>query len=228
MSFHKEPFHDETVFCGTINFVENENMPSIQNEQEPSPSLLKFREKRKWQIALRRYVLERNPCFEYAPYFGLDIANMRKWFEYQFKPGTGWDTFAKNWQFDHIIPVTCFDFSVEKELRMCWNFTNIRVEEFQPDKNRGNRLDILAGKRYFEELYKNTGYLICQKLLEKIDTIELSGLISTSGQQDFINGHREYLEMIENYTSFEFGLLNKGRNVEEVKAEIEFLKKYKA
>ena len=70
-------------------------------QAEPTASLIKFREKRKWQIALRRYVLEKNICVEYAPYFGLDIENMRKWFEYQFKDGIGWDDFAGKWQFDH-------------------------------------------------------------------------------------------------------------------------------
>lgn len=195
---------------------------------DASPELLRFREKRKWQIALRRYVLERNLCVDYAPYFGLDINNMRQWFEYQFKPGTGWGDFAKSWQFDHIIPVTYFDFSIKDELKMCWNFTNIRVEEFQLNKNRGNRPDILAAKDYFKELYEKTNYPMCLKLLKKIDTIELSEIISTEGQQNFISEHKAYLDMIENYTSFEFELLNTGRSIEEVKKEIEFLKKYEA
>lgn len=200
--------------------------PQKGSNIDETAALLKFREKRKWQIALRRYVLERNICVDYAPYFGLDIDNMRQWFEYQFTPGAGWDDFAKTWQFDHIIPVTYFDFSIESELKMCWNFTNIRVERFQLNKNRGNRLDILAAKSYFKELYERTSYAMCQKLLQKIDTIELSEIISTEGQQNFINEHREYLNIVENYTSFEFELLNKGRSIDEVKKEIEFLKKY--
>lgn len=201
-------------------------MPKEKDSNIDDPALLKFREKRKWQIALRRYVLERNNCVAYAPYFGLDIKNMRQWFEYQFVPGMGWDDFAKTWQFDHIIPVTYFNFSIQAELKMCWNFTNLRVEGFELNKNRGDRLDVLAAKSYFKELYETTQYPMCLKLLQKIDTIELSAIISTKGQQDFINEHREYLGMIENYTSFEFELLNTGRSIDEVKKEIEFLKKY--
>jgi len=193
-----------------------------------TPSLLKFREKRKWQIALRRYVIAKNPCFEYAPYFGLDINSIRKWFEYQFAPGIDWENFGTNWQFDHIVPVVYFDFSVEAELRLCWNFTNIRVEALHLNKNRGSRLDVLAAKSYFKELYEKTGYQKCNKLLQKIDTIELSELLSTEGQQAFINENRDYLDMIEGYTSFEFQLINSGRSIEEVKKEIEFIKKYEA
>jgi hypothetical protein len=193
---------------------------------EVTPALLRFREKRKWQIALRRYVLERNPCVFYAPYFGLDIENMRKWLEVQFEEGVTWDDFARKWQFDHIIPVTYFDFSDESELKLCWNFINIRVEPFKRNKDRGNRLDVLAAKEYFEELYKKTLYRPCLKLLEKIDKIELSKLISSEKQQAFIIENRPYLDMIENYSSFEFDLLNNGRDIAEVTKEINFLKKF--
>ena len=192
---------------------------------EITPALLKFREKRKWQIALRRYVLDKGLCIFYAPYFGLDIENLRKWFEMQFDSNIGWDDFGKKWQFDLIIPVTYFDFSDEIELKMCWNFTNIRVEKFQLNKDRGNRLDILAAKGYFEELYKTTLYLPCLALLEKIDRIEISEIVSTEKQQLFIVENRSYLDMIENYSAFEFELLNSGRDIDEVKKEIEFLKK---
>jgi hypothetical protein len=194
---------------------------------EVTPALLKFREKRKWQISLRRYVLEKALCVDYAPYFGLDIENMRQWFEYQFKDGIGWEDFATKWQFDHIIPVTYFDFSKKSDLLLCWNFTNIRVEQFQLNKDRGNRLDVLAAKNYFRELYEKTNYTHCLKLLHKIDEIELSEFVSTERQQAFIRDHREYLDMVENYTAFEFELLNSGRSIEEVKKEVAFLKNIK-
>lgn len=189
-----------------------------------TPALLKFREKRKWQIALRRYVLENAICAAYAPFFGLDIKNIRQWFEYQFSPGIGWDDFGKKWQFDHIIPVTYFDFSNEEELKLCWNFTNLRVELFQRNKDRSNRLDVLASRKYFQELYTTTNYSLCQKLLQKIEKIELSEIVSTEKQQEFIRDHWEYLKMIEGYSHFEFELLNSGRSISEVKKEIEFLK----
>ena len=191
-----------------------------------TPSLLKFREQRKWQINLRRYVIERSPCPYYAPYFGLDIVNIRKWFEYQFTEDLGWDNFAKKWQFDHIIPVTYFDHAVEEELRLCWNFTNLRVEPFKLNKDRGNRLDVLGAKSYFGELFLRTGYQITKSLRDKIAQIELSEFISSESQQRFLSDHKEYLSHIENYSAFEFELLNHGRSLEEVKRETEFLKKY--
>lgn len=190
-----------------------------------TPSLLKFREKRKWQINLRRYVIEKSPCPSYAPYFGLDIQNIRHWFEYQFTNDLNWENFGKQWQFEHIIPVTYFDHSVEADLRLCWNFTNLRVEPLQPNKNRGSRVDVLGAKSYFDELYAKTGYLITKRLRDKIAAIELSELLSTEPQQQFLAQHIEYLTQIENYSDFEFELLNRGRSIEQVNKELDFLKK---
>lgn len=219
--FYETQFQVETVSRETCIFVKK-----VVKTERATPSEQKFREKRKWQIALRRYVLHKNPCAFYAPYFALDIENIRKWFEYQFTDDLSWDNFGKRWQFDHIIPVTYFDFSLETELKLCWNFTNIRVEPLQRNKDKGNRLDVLSSKNYFNELYLKTNYAICLRLLEKIDKIEISELISTENQQLFIINNRAYLEMIENYSAFEFELLNSGRSIEEVQKEIEFQKKY--
>ncbi len=160
---------------------------------ELTPELIKFREKRKWQINLRRYVIEKSPCPPYAPYFGLDIENIRNWFEYQFTKDLNWENFAKKWQFDHIIPVTYFDQSSEEERRLCWNFTNLRVETFKLNKDRGDRLDILGAKSYFDELYLITGYHITKALRDKIARIELSEFISSEPQQKFLAEHKEYL-----------------------------------
>jgi hypothetical protein len=193
---------------------------------EITPALLKFREKRKWQIALRRYVLQKQTCVPYAPYFGLDIEHMRQWFEMQFHQDISWDGFGKYWQFDHIIPVTYFDFSLESELKMCWNFTNIRVEHVQSDKDTGNKLDMLAAKRFFQNIYDSTRYKPCGDLMDKIAQLEKSEAVSSAKQEDFLNNNRSYLAMIENYSAFEFELLNSGRTVEEVIKEVSFLKKF--
>jgi len=200
------------------------NRKKYTRVEETTPSLLKVREKRKWQIALRRYVLQQQASPMYAPYFGLDIKNMRRWFEYQFTGNISWDSFGKLWQFDHIVPVTYFNYENEADLFLCWNFTNLRVEPILQNKNRGHRVDVLMSKKYFEELYKATGYSICKKILEKIDTLVLSDILSTEGQKNFIKEHRDYLDQIENYSFFEFELLNSGRSIADVRKEITLLK----
>jgi hypothetical protein len=216
------------VFRETVTLLETKShMPRKRwtAQTEVTPSLLKFREKRKWQIALRRYLLEKNPCVSYAPYFGLDIESFRKWIEMQFTNDLTWESFGKNWQFEHIIPVTYFDFADDDELMLCWNFTNIRVETIQNNKDRGNRVDVLMAKDYFGNLYTETGYEVCQELLRKIERIEIAEMIPTTIQKAFILQHKDYLKHIEGFTSYEFELLNSGRDIKEVKKEAELIKK---
>src|SRR4051812_18265828 len=86
-----------------------------------------FNDKRKWQIALRRYVLEQQMTSTYAPFFGLDISNFREWIQLQFINDMSWENFGKTWQLDHIVPVAYFDFQDLTDLKLCWNFLNIRV-----------------------------------------------------------------------------------------------------
>jgi hypothetical protein len=185
-----------------------------------------FKEKRKWQIALRRYILSGLKCVDYASYFGIDSANFRKWIETHFDEDINWGNFSKAWQFDHIIPVAYFNLREERDLRLCWNFINIRVEKNLGNKNRGNRLDVLATKIYFEQLYTNTGYVFCKQMIEKIEKIEVPDILSNLNQYQFLNENKEYLNKISNFTAHDFHKLNSGYTTEDIVKENAFLKKF--
>lgn len=185
----------------------------------------KHNDKRRWQIALRRYLINGHVASQYASYFGLDFKNLRLWLEMQFTKETSWENYGKTWQLDHIIPVTYFDFNDKDDLRLCWNFTNIRTEEIQKNKDRGNRVDILMAKAYFQDIYQETGYQVCKKMLDKIASIEISEIISTEAQKQFIKDQKIYLEHIEDFNNYEFELLNSGRDINEVIKEAELIRK---
>ena len=195
-------------------------------KEEITDSVLKFREKRKWQLAFRRYVLEKNPSQTYAPYFGLDIENYRKWIELQFTDGVSWGNFGTAWQFDHIVPVAYFDFEKKEDLLLCWNFINIRVEKLELNKARGNRIDVLAVKPYFQSLLEKTGYRLCQKMIEKINNIEVSNIVSEPGLEQFIVQHKERLEKLATLSPEEFSHINQGATLENIFLEREILRKF--
>jgi hypothetical protein len=195
-------------------------------QTEVSESLLKFREKRKWQIALRRYILEKNKSSFYAPYFGLDINSFRQWIELQFDEDVNWENFSQAWQLDHIVPVAYFDFENEDDMKLCWNFVNIRVEKLQLNKNRGNRIDVLAAKSYFQDIFQRTNYQICKKMVEKIEQIELSQISSNEDLENFIQENKQYLETISSFSSYDFDRLNTGVPVNDIVFEKEFFKKF--
>jgi len=189
-------------------------------------SLIKFREKRKWQLSYRRYVLEKKPSQAYAHYFGLDIETLRQWFEIQFTPDINWENYAKAWQFDHIVPTTYFNYSDEQDLKLCWSFINVRIEALQLNKNRGNRIDLSAVRPYFQDLYTKTNFSLCQKMLEKIETIQISKIESHPNIENFINQNKDNLQKISTFDRYEFGILNQGTTVADILLEREILRKF--
>jgi hypothetical protein len=196
--------------------------------EEITDSVLRFREKRKWQLAYRRYVLEGLPSEAYAPYFGLDTKTLREWFELQLTEDMHWEHFGKDWQFDHIIPATYFDYSNDEDLRLCWSFINMRVEKLDPDKNHGNRIDILAARSYFQDLYNRTGFSLYLKMLAKIKTIEISNIESHPAIENFISENKERLETIASLSNEEFYQLNQGTPLADILLEREILRKFGA
>ncbi len=193
---------------------------------EVTDALIKFRDKRKWQQALRRYVLEKQISENYAPYFGLDINSFRQWIEIQFTEDLNWENFASKWQFDHIVPVAYFDFEKEEDLKLCWNFINIRVEKVELNKVRGNRIDVIAVKAYFETLHRNTSYFLCTKMLAKIDEIEVSNIVSEPKIEAFINAREADFEIMYSLSAAEFAQMNRGVSFKDVLLEREILRKF--
>ncbi len=193
---------------------------------EITEELLKFREKRKWQLALRRYVLEKKGSLAYAPYFGIDVEGFREWISLQFSDELNWDNFGSDWQFEHIIPVNFFDFSDESELRLCWNFMNLRVVALEPDKPVGAGINLLAVKTYFLEMYNKTGFEFYHKMLLKIDKIQDVGINITPNLENFIISNTERLNKLSNLNEEEFSKLNQGISLKDILFEREILSKF--
>jgi hypothetical protein len=193
---------------------------------EITDSVLKFREKRKWQLALRRYILEENTCASYAIYFGLSIEQFRKWIEIQFTEGLNWQNFGIAWQFDHIVPVAYFDFGNEEDLFLCWNFINIRVEKIELNERGANRIDIMAVRPYFQQLYNKTAFSFCLKMLSKIDRIEVSNITEEPAIEGFIIENKDHFSKTALLTKEEFNKLNTGISLEDILLEREIIRKY--
>lgn len=218
-------FHESQFLPETIKNMESKRKKWTAKE-EITDSLIKFREKRKWQVAFRRYILEKNASYNYAAFFGLDIENYRNWIGLQFTEELNWENFGEAWQFDHIVPVSYFDFSNEADLALCWNFINIRVEKLEQNKLVGNRIDILAAKPYFEALYKKTGYSRCLEMVEKINRIESSNIAPEPKLEGFIIDQKEQLEKLRTLSAEEFNRLNQGTSLGDIYLERDILRKF--
>ncbi len=195
-------------------------------QEEITESVLKSREKRKWQLALRRYILESTPSQFYAPFFGLPIEDFRKWIELQFNEDINWANFGSAWQFDHIVPIAHFDFSVEEDLRLCWNFINIQVEYLNLNKTKQVNKDISAAKSYFLELYNKTGLENCLKMAEKINLLQKPVIQIEPALEHFLLNRRDEIESLKSLTNEEFNSINQGISLKNILLEKSILKKF--
>jgi hypothetical protein len=94
----------------------------------------------------------------------------------------------------------------------------------QSEKEYGTCLT--TAKNYFEALAKTSSLRICNAMVSKIEQLISEEQLSTEKTLMFIKEHEAYLLRIENYSSFEFELLNSGNSIETIEKEIAFQKKY--
>jgi hypothetical protein len=62
-------------------------------------------------------------------YLGCSLLELRKYLEFQFIDGMGWNNYGKGlgrWCMDHIIPCNRFDFTKEEDMFECFHYTNLR------------------------------------------------------------------------------------------------------
>lgn len=195
-------------------------------QTEVTENLIKTREKRKWQLSYRRYVLEHKPSIAYARYFGLDIENLRKWFEVQFTVDLNWDNYAQAWQFDHLVPATYFDYDNEKDMFLCWNFINMRIEIIDQENKNNHNPNLASLKSHFTTLYEATNYPLAIKMVDKIETIESVSIENNTSINQFIINKKDYLHKLESLDQEEFNRLNQGTSIDEILIERELFRKF--
>jgi hypothetical protein len=183
-----------------------------------------FNEKRKWQIALRRYIINKNKSVNYAPYFGISIDGFRNWIETQFDENIGWDNFSTEWHFEHVLPLAYFNFDNEEDLKMCWHFTNIKVENIHQQK--ALKPDLTAIKEYFTTIVNNIDLPICKAIINKIEQIPNRSVELGGKQLLFLQGNQQDLQTLATFSVYEFERLNTGDSIKILLAEKALMEKF--
>jgi hypothetical protein len=179
--------------------------------------------KRKWQIALRRYIIEGRPAVEYAPYFGIHNIGFRRWIELSFKNGMTWSSFGKIWQLDHIVPVSLFNLDNEKDLFLCWNFINIKPS-FRESSDTSH-FDSNGVIEYFEVLYEKSGYNLAKEMVIKIKSVYKNQEYDIDHLVGFLVENKDFLNRVGRLSSLEMELINSGKGIDEAIKEAEDIRR---
>jgi hypothetical protein len=192
--------------------------------EEELPGLFTNREKRKWQIALRRYVFLQSPCSFYAPYFGLDAIKLREWIEIQFSKEMNWENFSGQWYFGHVLSPGYFDFTKEDDLKCCWNFLNISaIPKSIPESEYSG---LTQAKQYFLKLQSHSQQDICTAILKKIETAEATAAKQFETRLLFTKKNGDYVKQVSGFDAYQFEQLNNRISAEDIIRERELFGKF--
>lgn len=99
----------------------------------------KVREKKRQQIAFRRFIRLQGTGNPVRDYLGTDINSVKKWVESHFLEGMTWENYCDVWVTDHIVPLRMFNLFDENDLKICWHYKNL-MPLFKEDnlKKEGN------------------------------------------------------------------------------------------
>jgi hypothetical protein len=106
----------------------------------------------------------------YKEILGCNKDFLIKWLEYRFDNNMTWENYGIYWDIDHIIPISNFDFSDEKQIKICFHWTNLQPLNKKINQSKSNKII----KKYIDDNIINitkfqSGYQILSETLEWLE-----------------------------------------------------------
>lgn len=76
----------------------------------------------------------------YMDLIGLSHDHFRNWIEFQFTPEMSWENMGTYWHIDHVLPLSRFDFSQEKDKLVGFGWTNLQPLEAKENQSKSNKI----------------------------------------------------------------------------------------
>jgi len=75
-------------------------------------------------------------------YIGCTVGELREHLERKFQKWMTWENYGTRWHVDHIHPVDSFDHSDEKQIALCWHYSNLRPLCAKENTSKRNRITV--------------------------------------------------------------------------------------
>ena len=175
--------HKETINIQRKEYRNRENIKE-HNKQKMKEYLpirkAVIKEKRKSDLNFRLSEVLRSKFHKFIKgiktslsiYLGCSVEFLKKWLESNFYNNMSWDNYGLYWDIDHVIPVSAFDFSDENNIKLCYNWINLKPLEKMVNIKKSNKIDNVYIYKQINDVQKylinNTDYEY-QSLTEKHD-----------------------------------------------------------
>ena len=109
----------------------------------------------------------------YIKYIGCDLEWLKQWLEFRFDDNMNWDNFGDYWQIDHILPINGFNLTDEKDINICFHWTNLQPLTAYENRQKSDKLllhyylnNIVNINRFNTKHTQFTGYEILNESLK--------------------------------------------------------------
>ena len=104
---------------------------------------LAFRAKELWKRRLKKILYERGLSTRGIKALGCTNQQLKSWIESHWEPWMNWDNVAfrstEGWQVDHVVPCSWFDHRNPNDVKLCWNYQNLRPLCAKENNRRSNK-----------------------------------------------------------------------------------------
>jgi hypothetical protein len=66
---------------------------------------------------------------------------LKKWLQFNFKPGMTFDNYGTYWHIDHVVPCYHFDLNDDNQLKKCFHWSNLQPLEATKNLQKKEKLD---------------------------------------------------------------------------------------
>jgi len=118
---------------------------------------------------------------KYEELLGCSWETLRIWLESNFTEGISWENYGTVWHIDHTMPCSIFDFTIEENRRLCFNWSNLAPMLGEENLSKSDKLNMTLvytmkeKARAFIELHNSD--ILTERLPE--DLRQYSGALAT-------------------------------------------------
>jgi uncharacterized CHY-type Zn-finger protein len=142
---------------------------------------MNYRLEHQYRGRVRSFIKEGTGKAKYEALLGCSWDTFRVWIESNFVGEMTWENYGTLWHIDHTMPCSVFDFTIEENRKVCFNWSNLFPMLGEENISKSNKIDmalVTKNKNIARDFMKSHNNLIMTDSLPA-DLASESGVLDT-------------------------------------------------